>query len=77
MSSSTPRLVYMVNQIATAFRTAGDEPATQATLEHIWQFWDPRMLRLIVEHLEAGGADLSDIARAAVGQLAGRLQNAP
>jgi formate dehydrogenase subunit delta len=43
-------------------------------LEHIWQFWDPRMRRLIVEHLEAGGAGLGDIAQMAIQQLASRLR---
>lgn len=74
MSATTPHLIYMANQIATAFRLRGPERAAADTLEHIWQFWDPRMRRLIVEHLEAGGAGLGDIAQMAIQQLASRLR---
>jgi formate dehydrogenase subunit delta len=69
MTATATRLVHMANQIATAFRTHGDERAAAATHEHISQFWDPRMRRLIVEHLQAGGADLSDVARTAIARL--------
>ena len=69
MSASLERLVYMDNQIATAFRTQGAEKDASATYDHIWHFWDPRMRRLILEHLEAGGSGLSDVAGNAVARL--------
>jgi len=76
MNATTPHLVYMANQIATAFRTREPEAAVRATFDHIWQFWDPRMRTLIVEHLAAGGDGLGDVAKGAVQLLADRLQGA-
>ena len=40
------------------------------TADHIEKFWDPRMRSLIIAHLDAGGAGLGPIARAAIGQIA-------
>lgn len=64
--SSLPKLIYMANQIARNFEARGNAEAIDATAEHITKFWDPRMKKMIAEHLAAGGADLSDIARPAV-----------
>lgn len=72
MSTTTPRLVLMANQIAVAFRTQGEIRAEESTLEHLRQFWDPRMRSLIVAHLDAGGVGLNDTARAAIERLAVR-----
>jgi len=69
VTATTPRLVHMANQIAVAFRNLGEEDAAAATFQHMRQFWDPRMRRLIVEHLESGGEELSAIARASVERL--------
>jgi formate dehydrogenase subunit delta len=71
------RLVYMANQIAREF--AGQRPgeAAEATWDHLWHFWDPRMRTMILAHLEAGGEGLSDIARAAVARLAGAAAPQP
>lgn len=63
--TTNDRLVYMINQIAHNLATE-DDPAG-ATANHIEQFWDPRMKRLILEH---GNAGLSQIAADALGQLA-------
>lgn len=70
MSQTLDRLVYMANQIANAFKHQEPENAAAATYDHIWHFWDPRMRRLIIEHLAGGGEGLGDIARAAVARLA-------
>jgi formate dehydrogenase subunit delta len=58
------RLTYMVNQIARNFEHTSDP--VQATLQHIKDFWDPRMIAglLSAEHTELGS-----IASAAVRQL--------
>ncbi|MDB5698407.1 MAG: putative NAD-dependent formate dehydrogenase delta subunit protein [Alphaproteobacteria bacterium] len=67
MSTDTQqRLIYMVNQIATAFRTQEPEQAAQATYDHLWHYWDPRMRELICAHEAAGGDGLNPIARRAV-----------
>jgi len=68
-SSSIAKLVYMANQIAREFAAQHPDEATQATYDHLWHFWDPRMRQLIVEHLEAGGDDLNEVAKAAVEML--------
>jgi formate dehydrogenase subunit delta len=71
--SSLDRLVYMVNQIAREFASQHPEEAAQATYDHLWHFWDPRMRTMISAHRDAHGAGLSDIARVAVE----KLKNAP
>ena len=70
MSQTLARLIYMANQIAAAFQHQEPDKAVSATYDHLWHFWDPRMRRLITEHLAAGGEGLGDIARAAVERLA-------
>ena len=67
--SSIAKLVYMANQIAREFAAQHPDEAAQATYDHLWHFWDPRMRQLIVEHFEAGGGDLNDVAKAAVEML--------
>ena len=39
-------------------------------VDHIRRFWEPRMRKQIAAHLDAGGEGLSEIARAAIVQLA-------
>jgi formate dehydrogenase subunit delta len=72
VTRTTDRLVLMANQIAVGFRPAHPDKASAQACEHIELFWDPRMRRLIVEHLEAGGRGLTDVARAAIARLAER-----
>ena len=70
MSQTLDRLIYMANQIATAFAYQEPDKAAAAVYDHLWHFWDPRMRRLIVEHLAGGGEGLGDVARRAVERLA-------
>ena len=67
--SSLDRLIYMANQIAGEFACQRPGEAAQATYDHIWHFWDPRMRTMILDHLERGGDGLGEITRAAVIQL--------
>jgi formate dehydrogenase subunit delta len=71
------KLIYMANQIAREFAGQRPRDAAEATWDHLWHFWDPRMRTMIVAHLAAGGEGLSDIARAAVARLAGSAEPAP
>jgi len=69
------KLVRMANQIGTFFGQQGtgapaDEEAVTAITQHILDFWDPRMRRQILEHLDAGGAGLDPLVLAAVRRLA-------
>jgi formate dehydrogenase subunit delta len=41
--SSHDKLVYMANQIASAFRSRTGEDPVKATADHISNFWEPRM----------------------------------
>jgi formate dehydrogenase subunit delta len=59
--TSTERLVLMANQIA-ANRMHEDDPAA-ATAQHIRDFWDPRMKRMLRDN---GVTGLSDIAAASL-----------
>ena len=63
--TTVERLVYMANQIATNLAT--DDAPVAAVADHVQQFWDPRMKRLIFEH---GTEGLSPVAAAAITQLA-------
>ena len=60
------RLVMMANQIAGFFAREGLETGAAKTANHLVKFWDPRMRRAIVAHLEAGGEGLHPLSRAAV-----------
>jgi formate dehydrogenase subunit delta len=65
-------LVTMANQIADFFRTSNPDRAgaVSATVQHLRNFWDPRMRREIVAHRAGnGGEDLNEVARDAVGML--------
>ena len=51
------RLIYMANQIARGFRLKGEERAIAETADHIQKFWEPRMRRALLEHVDAAGFD--------------------
>jgi formate dehydrogenase subunit delta len=59
----------MANQIGTFFRSQGAEQAVPGIAEHIKKFWDPRMRKAILAHLDAGGAGLHPEVRDAVETL--------
>jgi len=63
------KLVMMANQIATFFSAQGEARALPQITKHIADFWDPRMRRMIIAHLEAGGAGLSPLSKAAIAAL--------
>ncbi|MFT3939368.1 formate dehydrogenase subunit delta [Rhodopseudomonas sp.] len=68
---SPDRLVYMANQIGAFFRSQGPDKAVPGITEHLKKFWEPRMRRTIIAHLEAGGDGLAPEVRAAVEALKG------
>lgn len=77
MSGQTlDKLVYMANQIAREFSAQRPREAVEATWDHLWHFWDPRMRAMILAHLKEGGAGLGDVAKAAVAKLAGDAEPA-
>jgi formate dehydrogenase subunit delta len=62
------KLVKMVNEIASFFEAEPDrDVAMEAVAGHLKRFWDPRMRREIVRHVEEqGGEGLKDVARDAI-----------
>ena len=65
------RLIEMANDIANYFASDPDREAGIAGMaDHLRKFWDPRMRRQLIAHVEAGGGGLSDLARAGVERLA-------
>jgi formate dehydrogenase subunit delta len=73
MSTSLDRLIYMANQIGREFANQQPGKAAEATYDHLWHFWDPRMREMIIAHLDAGGDGLTDVPKAAIQMLATRL----
>ena len=71
------KLIYMANQIAREFSSQRPHEVVDATWDHLWHFWDPRMRAMIVAHLQEGGAGLSEVARAAVAKLADDAEPLP
>jgi formate dehydrogenase subunit delta len=64
------QLIKMANQIEDFFRSEPDrEVAVKGVATHIHRFWDPRMRRQILEHVEQGGEGLGDLAMAAIAGL--------
>jgi formate dehydrogenase subunit delta len=55
---SNSNLIYMANQIGTAFNYQNDGDAIASIAGHIRKFWDPRMRTAILAHEQAGGESL-------------------
>jgi len=63
-------LVRMANDIGNFFKSEPDHAlAVEGVAGHIKRFWDPRMRKEIIAHVEGGGGGLSDLAREAVRKL--------
>ena len=74
----TDNLVRMANRIGEFFAAMPDAQEAQAGIAgHLQRFWDPRMRREIVAHVEHGGAGLSEIVRKAIAANRDSLLAAP
>lgn len=69
MSLSHDRLIYMANQIGKFFQSQGHDRAVPGVAEHIRKFWDRRMRKAILTHLDAGGTGLDPDVREALETL--------
>lgn len=71
-------LVKMANQIGRFFDAWPDrEAARKEVANHLKKFWDPRMRKALIAHLEASGAEgsgLIPLVVEAVGMLSGEKQ---
>jgi formate dehydrogenase subunit delta len=64
-------LVAMANDIAAFFDSEPDKAvASEGVRFHIARYWDPRMRREIITHVQAGGAGMCATAIAAIKALA-------
>lgn len=55
-------LVKMANNIGAFFSADPDrEAAVEGIAQHIRNFWEPRMRKAILAHLESGGAGLDEL----------------
>ena len=66
---SPEKLAYMANQIGKFFAHQKHEQAVDSIRTHIRQFWDPRMRRDILAHLDDSSVRLDPWVREAVEQL--------
>ncbi|XSG82974.1 MAG: formate dehydrogenase subunit delta [Methyloligella sp. ZOD6] len=55
--SNVDRLVYMTNQIKDYFKFQREGDAAEEIADHLRLFWDPRMRRQIIEHLDKTGGE--------------------
>jgi formate dehydrogenase subunit delta len=54
---STGTLIRMANQIGDFFEAMPDHAeAVEGIAQHIKKFWDPRMRRELLAHMDAGGS---------------------
>ena len=64
-------LVYMINQIESFYRSDPEQAvAVEGIRTHVRRFWEPRMRKAIIAHLETGGAGLGELSAMAVKLLA-------
>ncbi len=65
------RLVEMANDIGHFFSAEPDHAVAVAGIEnHLRKFWEPRMRRQIIAHVEAGGAGVEAPVVEAIRRLA-------
>jgi formate dehydrogenase subunit delta len=67
----TDKLVYMANQIGKFFAAQGDAKEVEGVYTHIKKYWDPRMRKGILAHIDAGGAGLDPNVLAGLKKLKG------
>ncbi len=66
---SPERLVYMANQIGKYFASQRHADPSAGIADHLKRFWDPRMRRAIIAHVDEGGEGLDPPVLQAVKSL--------
>ena len=69
MSGALPPHVRLANEIAIQFAHLAPADGAARIAKHIHDFWEPRMVRALLAHVDAGGEDLDPLATAATVQL--------
>ena len=59
---SPDKINRMINQIATFFETQPDADKAGCVADHLKEFWEPRMLEQLADHMKSGGDGLSSLA---------------
>lgn len=65
----TADMVHQANQIAQFFSSYSEAEALAGIEDHLRKFWEPRMRRQLIAHVERGGEGLSSLALKASSQL--------
>ncbi len=67
---SNENLIKMANDISAFFASDPDHvSAVSSMVDHLSKFWEPRMRKAIIAHLNEGGEGLSELSKDAVKQL--------
>jgi formate dehydrogenase subunit delta len=61
LKMETRDMVRMANQIATFFKSYGEDEAVEGIAEHINKFWETRMRRDFFAYIETGGEGLEPL----------------
>jgi formate dehydrogenase subunit delta len=64
-----PPHVRLANEIAEQFGHLPEDKGAAMVAAHMKSFWEPRMQRALLAHIDAGGADLDPLAAKAAEQL--------
>lgn len=59
---SPDKMVMMVNQIATFFKSQPGNDQADRVAAHLRDFWEPRMRAQLLDYVNAGGQGLDDIS---------------
>jgi formate dehydrogenase subunit delta len=71
-------LVHMTNQIGQFFEAMPDrDEAMEGIAQHLRRFWEPRMRRELLAHVDAGGVGLSALVLDAIALNRVMLEPAP
>ncbi len=62
-------MVRMANQIATFFKSYGNEEGTKEIATHINNFWEPRMRQHFFEYVAKGNTGFDPMVLAAVSMI--------
>ena len=67
---SNENLIKMANDISAFFASDPDHvSAVSGMVDHLSKFWEPRMRKASIAHLNEGGEGLSELAKDAVKKL--------
>jgi formate dehydrogenase subunit delta len=61
--------VRLANDIAAQFAYLDHDAAVAGIVNHITMFWDPRMRRQLLAHVEHGGEGLNPLVKDAAARL--------